>query len=217
MGIAERKEKEKVGLKKLILQAALDVYLENGYEDTTVRNIAERIEYSPTTIYLYYKDKDAILYALHQYGFQLLAQKLDAHGPITDPYERLLAMGREYIDFALNNLALYDLMFIKKAPILALEMGNHKWSEGIAAFERLKETVNECSDQGILNLGDVETASFVIWSAMHGMCALYIGGRCLMVLSEERRGDILRIGFENFLGILAQLKNENANAKTITH
>ncbi|MBK7338149.1 MAG: helix-turn-helix transcriptional regulator [Saprospirales bacterium] len=61
MGINERKEREKVELRGLILKGAMEVFLEEGFENTSIRRIAERVEYSPGTIYVYFKDKDEIL------------------------------------------------------------------------------------------------------------------------------------------------------------
>ena len=58
MGIPDRKEREKQELRDLILKEARALFLEEGFEKTSLRKIAERIEYSPTTIYLYFKDKN---------------------------------------------------------------------------------------------------------------------------------------------------------------
>ena len=55
-------------MKKLIIDAALRMFVEDGYEKTSIRNIADKIEYSPGTIYLYYKDKDELLYAVQKDG-----------------------------------------------------------------------------------------------------------------------------------------------------
>ena len=69
MGITDRKEREKQELKDLILKEAKAVFLEEGYEKTSIRKIADRIEYSPTTIYLYFKDKSELLLELHKQSF----------------------------------------------------------------------------------------------------------------------------------------------------
>jgi AcrR family transcriptional regulator len=66
MTIANRKERQKEELRGKILEAAKALFIERGFEETSIRNIAEKIEYSPTTIYLYFKDKDDIFYSLHQ-------------------------------------------------------------------------------------------------------------------------------------------------------
>ena len=74
MTISTRKERQKEELRGKILQAAKELFMKKGFEDTSIRNIAEKIEYSPTTIYLYFKDKDDIFCELHKEGFILLNQ-----------------------------------------------------------------------------------------------------------------------------------------------
>ncbi|MFN4254387.1 MAG: PfkB family carbohydrate kinase, partial [Saprospiraceae bacterium] len=64
MGVIQRKEREKEEMRRRILDAAIHLFRERGYQATSLRNIAEAIEYSPATIYLYFKDKNAILFAL---------------------------------------------------------------------------------------------------------------------------------------------------------
>ncbi|MCC6839251.1 MAG: helix-turn-helix transcriptional regulator, partial [Flavobacteriales bacterium] len=55
MNIAARKAQEKEDLKRAILNAARELFLERGYDRTSMRMIAQRIAYSPTTIYIYFK------------------------------------------------------------------------------------------------------------------------------------------------------------------
>src|SRR5436190_10555635 len=114
MGVAERKERHKEELKKEILEAAKSLFTQGGYDATSIRNIAEKIEYSPATIYLHYKDRDEIMHALHQEGFKMLVSYLSVIGTIADPFERLKAMGRAYIKFAMENPDMYDLIFVLK-------------------------------------------------------------------------------------------------------
>ncbi len=61
MGIKERRDIEKAGMKKKIKAAAIGLIEQEGYEKLSIRKIAAKIEYSPTTIYLYYKDKAEII------------------------------------------------------------------------------------------------------------------------------------------------------------
>ena len=74
MGIAERKEKQKSDIKKMILEASMKLFVEEGFENVTIRKIADIIQYSPTTIYLYFKDKNEIFYSLHELGFQKMGE-----------------------------------------------------------------------------------------------------------------------------------------------
>src|SRR6185369_9482851 len=121
MTIATRKERQKEELKGKILEAAKDLFMQRGFEETSIRNIAERIEYSPTTIYLYFKDKDDIFYALHREGFVVLNQYFRALEHVTEPFERLKAICKAYITFAIENKEFYDLMFIIRSPMKSLD------------------------------------------------------------------------------------------------
>lgn len=206
MGIAERKEREKEDLKRRILDAARSLFLEHGYDRTSMRMIAERIEYSPTTIYLYYKDKDAIFHALHGEAFQLLGSHFATLASVADPLERLKTMGRVYLRFAVEHPELYDLMFIMKAPIQSLEEEQHLWEEGMAVFGVLKNTVQACMKAGLLRKSDVEVTSFLIWSTVHGMAALEVRNRCYKVISEPLRETILEKSLGLFTKWLDQLK-----------
>jgi AcrR family transcriptional regulator len=178
MGINERKEREKEELQKSILTAAREVFLEKGFDQTSIRSIAQKIEYSPTTIYLYYKDKDAILYALHTEGFNLLGSKMEVLNMVENPLERIKAMGRVYIQFAMDHPDYYDLMFVQKSPMNKLDEDHDVWKEGQTTFDGLKYSVQQCMDQGYLPFTDVEAGSYLLWATLHGMCNLYDRGRC---------------------------------------
>ena len=207
MGIIERKEKEKQDLRKRILDAAMQVFLEKGYEDTSIRNIAERVEYSPTTLYLYFKDKDAIFLALHDNGFCILNEKMTVLQYVSDPFERLKAMGRIYIEFALNNKELYDLMFMRQAPLDAMECDDEQeWKQGQTAFDGLKLTIAGCMEMGYMKHDSVEIAAFVVWSAIHGMCALHIANRCMKVMPDLSREEIVNMGYESYIRMLEAMK-----------
>lgn len=187
MTIATRKERQKEELRTKILEVAKALFIERGFEETSIRNIAERIEYSPTTIYLHFKDKDDIFYALHQEGFVLLNQYFRVLQNVEDPFERLKAITRAYIDFALENREFYDLMFISRSPMNALTREDEKWEEGNKAFGALIGTVVECQQKGYFAGIDPEILSFTCWSMVHGVCALEIRGRCSIITEENQK------------------------------
>ena len=149
MSVADRKAREKEALKMLILKGAKKLFLEKGIEQTTIRNIADEIDYSVGTVYVYFKDKNAILHDLHSIGFQELGGYFKDLFEIKDPMERLRKMGFVYIKFALENQEMYDLMFNVKAPMEFLENSNNEdWNEGVVTFNHVKNTIKECIDKG---------------------------------------------------------------------
>ncbi|UII31168.1 TetR/AcrR family transcriptional regulator [Fulvivirga ulvae] len=183
MGIAERKAKEKEELKKLILQAAKKLFAEKGIEQTTIRNIANAIEYSVGTVYVYFKDKKEILHELHTQGFKQLGGDMRVLFNVSDPMERLKALGRVYLQFSIENQDMYDLMFHMKEPIECLE--SQEWSEGCATFDVLRTTVNECMENGHFKGHQLEPLTFAIWSTVHGMASLHIAQRVERVNLKE--------------------------------
>ena len=58
MGILERKEKQREEIRKMILEASMQLFVKEGFENVSIRKIADLIEYSPTTLYIYFKDKN---------------------------------------------------------------------------------------------------------------------------------------------------------------
>src|ERR687883_454319 len=73
MGIKERHERDREAVRRAILDAARELFVREGYQNVSIRKIAERIEYSPAAIYGYFPSKDDIFFALAEEGFHLLA------------------------------------------------------------------------------------------------------------------------------------------------
>src|SRR3954470_15008431 len=73
MGIKERQERDREAVRRAILDAARDLFVTEGYQNVSIRKIAERIEYSPASIYSYFESKDDIFFELAEEGFRLLS------------------------------------------------------------------------------------------------------------------------------------------------
>ena len=174
MGPRERREREREEIRTRILDAARELFVSEGVESVTMRRIADRIEYSPTAIYFHFRDKDALLAELCDYDFRAFSQNFAAVARIPDPVERLRQAGRTYVEFGLKHPSHYRLMFMtpKSAEAKTIEKGNPE--EDAYAF--LKAILADLKKEGHLRdeLGDVELAAQVIWSAIHGLVALEI-------------------------------------------
>ena len=184
MGISERKERELMQMKNRILDTAMRLFLDDGFENVTIRGIAKAIEYSPATIYLYYKDKNEILYALHSKGFDMLHEKQSKVLAIRDPWKRLREHGRIYLAFAIENPEYYDLMFIMRGPAEKIKE-KEKWESGLRSFDLLKDNVRQCMDAGYIKKGSPDVAAFAFWSLTHGLASLVIRDRCIMFPEDK--------------------------------
>lgn len=170
----ERRAREKQALRQTIIDAAEELFLEYGYEGFSLRHVAERIGYSPGTIYLHFADKDALLFTLCYEGFVAFGNALQtAYDSTDDVAERVRLLGETYIKFALDNQANYQLMFMQRADFLT-----DKQLEGveppISSFDILQKAVAEAIEAGLIRQGEVRLTSSVIWAAIHGACALAI-------------------------------------------
>jgi AcrR family transcriptional regulator len=202
MGIAERKEREKQEMRDRILQGAIDMFLTEGYEKTSIRNIAERIEYSPATIYLYYKDKDQLLYDVQHMAFDKLSEVFAREATSENPMERLRQISRAYMKFGRENQAMYDLMFIIRAPMNVVEK-HEAWENGNDAFAFLVNCISDCMKQGLVRFKDPMVAALSVWSFTHGLLSLDI--RCrfkVMGMNEEQLYKTMETAIDEYLEMI---------------
>src|SRR6266478_3979469 len=117
MGVKERRARQKKFLRQEILDAASELFVRDGYENVSMRRIADRIEYSPTTIYLYFKDKAELLENICNETFSKLSQRLSRimEQP-GEPVERLKRGLIAYIEFGLENPHHYRSTFMMPIP-----------------------------------------------------------------------------------------------------
>lgn len=189
MGIKERKELEKQEMRKLILDNAMKLFFEKGFENITIRHIAEKIEYSPATIYLYFKDKDEIIYTLHREGFEKLYGWQQKILSIKDPLKRLHKHAEMYVSFALENPEYYDLMFIERAPFRTIKEMKCKdgmnWEIGMRSYDLLRKNIEDCMKAGVFQNTNIDVAAFSMWAYVHGIVSLIIRDRCTMFPEEH--------------------------------
>ncbi len=191
MGKIERKQRDKKEMVDNILDAAMKLFLSRGYKNVTIRKIADEIEYSPATIYLYFKDKEQMLFELQSRAFEKFHKAQMSVQTIEDPVQKLIAHGNIYIKFALENPEYYDLMFIMEQPAIKIHGEGHINAD---SFELLKQNVKECMDKGYLKSTNYEATAFSLWAFVHGVASLII--RRGMMFPIENKNDLINGAFE---------------------
>ncbi|HUI54499.1 MAG TPA: TetR/AcrR family transcriptional regulator [Bryobacteraceae bacterium] len=155
-----------------ILEAASQLFLEEGFENVSIRRIAEKIEYSPATIYLYFKDKAELIEAICEDFFEdLLAAITSAAEHETDPIQALKTGLRAYIEFSTAHPSHYMVLFGMPAKP-AEEISPH--DEGLQAFDLLRDRIRACLAAGVIAPQHVETAAQTTWMFVHGVTSLLI-------------------------------------------
>jgi AcrR family transcriptional regulator len=204
MGITERREREKEEVRKKILDAARELFEAEGYDKVTMRRIAEAIEYSPTTIYLHFEDKDDLVRALCHEDFGRLLEALSLLPPAADPIESIRQLGRAYVGFAVENPNQFRFMF----------MAAHRKDEthgpgdpGWRSFGALLELVKRAADAGRLRPMDPLTAAQVLWMNVHGIATALVTMPPAQWPHGPAAADLVEQVIENGLrGLLAEAK-----------
>lgn len=174
MGVQERRAREKKELRQEILDAARDMFVREGFENVSMRKIAEKIEYSPTTIYLYFRDKSDLLDCICEETFvRLIRKQVMLDQTVADPVERLERGLRVYIDFGLKHPNHYKVTFMNQS-ILNPELCPRSREMGQKAFGNLRGMLAECADKGLIEISDLDATAQAVWAMVHGLASLMI-------------------------------------------
>ncbi|MBV9515784.1 MAG: TetR/AcrR family transcriptional regulator [Mycobacteriaceae bacterium] len=171
MTIADRRARDRAARRRLIVATARRLAETEGWDAVTTRRLSTEIEYSQPVLYKHFPGMDAIAEAVAIDGFGELGDALrDAGSGGGRPADRLRRIAQAYVDFARDNPALYDAMFTRATTLrFAADDTPPQLS---AAFGGLRSAVEE-----ICGPADVDTASEVVWAALHGLATLSRSGR----------------------------------------
>lgn len=206
-------------MRRIILEAAKELFAKDGFENVSMRKIAARINYSPAALYRYFKNKEELLLSLKEEGLNRFIKMQDHLADIADPFERLLEGGRIYLNYARSEPEFYDLLFNRRAPSFC---DPEKWiGKPHSNFINFKKTVRQCLETGVLGDVSVEIAVASLWSSVHGLASLTAIGR-LQGNMPDLNMDTL---FEDVLAFITipqkervrmEMKNESARENTQT-
>src|SRR5215510_497804 len=179
MGIKERHERDREAVRRAILDAARDLFVQEGYQNVTIRKIAERIEYSPAAIYGYFPSKDDIFFALAEEGFRLL------HGDRVDDrtLERMPALERirtifsRFYEFSREHPQYFALMFVDRSvPRISREYERFSFARDVRAS--VIAEVQRCIASGALPpTTDPAAAMRIISAGLIGVATLRLSER----------------------------------------
>jgi AcrR family transcriptional regulator len=174
MGSADRRTRERAETRQMILDAAREMFVQHGYEATTMRAIAQKIEFTPTAIYHHFENKEALLRELCEADFRSLSAAFQRIGRIEDPIERLGRLGEAYVEFALDHPMQYQLLFMTRHPHVVERDPAAEPSEHAYAF--LLQTCAAAIATGRLRseFTDPDELAQIAWSSLHGLLALHI-------------------------------------------
>jgi AcrR family transcriptional regulator len=171
-----RRDRERAGTRQLILDAAREMFVSEGYEGTTMRAIAQRIEYTPTAIYHHFASKEALLQELCDQDFGALGRALHQIGGVADPVERVTLLGTAYVEFGLAQPMHYRFMFMTQRPPLVDNTSLRRGDPSEDAYAFLRDTCAELIVSGRTRpeCQDAEALAQILWAGLHGIISLYM-------------------------------------------
>lgn len=169
-------------MKKRILDTALELIIQDGFQQFSMRNLASRLGITATTIYNYYSNKDEINIMIRMHGFELLYNELErSYAKHTDPLARLKSMIRSYFKFGIQYPDYYDIMFNRRTPKYLDYVGTKM--EPIARTERettlrnyaiTEKAISELREEnGVFSSEQIMLKTIHMWSEAHGIISLY--------------------------------------------
>jgi len=159
-----------------IARAARRLLDKQGTEAVTMRRVAAAVGITPMAIYRHYPNRAALLNALADEGFEELAARLASKRLSGGIEERLTKLAGVYLDHALQNPRLFELMFLKPRAGARRYPRDFKAGRSPTA-NMLAQAVLEGIDSGHLRKDNPWEIVFEMGALSHGLIMLYFGGR----------------------------------------
>lgn len=155
-------------LRTALLRAAAELLVEQGEAAISLREVARRAQVSHNAPYRHFADREALLAALAEQGFSELLERMRVAAQRRQGQARLAALGRCYVDFALQRRGLFRLMFA----------GTVERSRYPALLEAAQELHRQLEQAVAALVADAEgIASLSAWSLVHGLAQLLLEGQ----------------------------------------
>jgi len=202
--IAERRGEEKERRRAEILDAAETLYAEKGWDALTVDQVARSARLSRALVYVYFRDKEELLFAIGERAMRLLRDRfletIAAHSLGMDQVE---AIGQAYMAYAHEYPHYFDFCSRFHAHSVALDPGSHEGACRLAGDEAIGAVV-QAIEAGIRDgsirpdVGDPRLLAMTLWAFTHGVIQLAMAKG-----SDLERFGITIPNFSNYaLGLL---------------
>lgn len=179
MGVSDRRARQRHALRQQILDAARDILVTEGFGALSMRKVATRIEYSPTAIYLHFKDKQSLVAELCEETFAKLVREMSTLPSASrDPLVCLRRGLERYVRFGLRYPEHYLAAFVIPNNVAADDDTRARLhapeSSGMRALGILRQIVAECVHKKKITAADIDVTTRALWAGAHGITSLLI-------------------------------------------
>jgi AcrR family transcriptional regulator len=179
-----------------ILAAACELYLAEGLDGFSMRKLGRRVGVTAPALYRHFASREEVLLALVSESHRVLGQYLYRALSGRTPNERMTLAGEGYLDFALENPMLYDILHLSPSVLGVDVLPENVADQACATGQFWMDRVRESVDAGLLRPCDPEELGVTLWAHAHGLISLYLRGSLEMseaTFREVYRGSGARI------------------------
>jgi AcrR family transcriptional regulator len=173
MGLKERREREKEGRRREILNAARKMLVDKGLNGASMNQIAQLAELGVATIYFYYRSKEELFAALQQEGLDLLYTKIeDATRKGKNNAEKIRKASLAYLRFSEENKDYFDIMnYFLSSPeeVFTSELKRQVDQRGEKILDLVVRMVEDGINKGEFRKVDSRNLSLLLWGTLHGL------------------------------------------------
>ncbi|RJP21545.1 MAG: TetR/AcrR family transcriptional regulator [Candidatus Abyssobacteria bacterium SURF_5] len=208
MGVIERKEREKQARRQAILDAARECFFRNGFDATTISHIAETVELSTGTLYLYFRNKEEIYVSILEEGLDILYTLMKkSEPPHATAREIVQGYANAYYQFYTDYGQYFDIMFFLRRPdkqiLLEGELKEKLERKSLKCLSLLESAIKQGIAEGDYRVVNPYEASRVLWGTMNG----------LMLIHEKRTEEITKQKLPRLIQVAVSLLLDGIRAK----
>lgn len=159
-----------------ILTCARDLYVEEGLGALSMRGMAERLGVTAPALYRHYENKERVLADLVGEAYRVLLGHLSRALEGDSPWERFRRAGEGYLEFAVEEPRLYQVLYAAPDIIGVGELPEETAAQACAIGQFWDDRVRECMDAGLLERGDPAEVSATLWAHAHGLVSIWLRG-----------------------------------------
>lgn len=202
MGIAERKEREKLQRREDIIDAAEKVFFSRGFETATMDEVAVEAELSKGTLYLYFKSREDLQFAVFMRGMEHLLKMMRDHlGDGDNGYRRLLGLADAFVRFSRDYRNYFNLLMHYESSRMGMLKINEEQLQVYLKEQSPLALVGEQVALGIMDgsLRDdlpAEVFSATLWSQMLGVLIVLNSKADLYEVFNLKADEIIRTHLE---------------------
>ncbi|HEV2149458.1 MAG TPA: TetR/AcrR family transcriptional regulator [Longimicrobiaceae bacterium] len=165
------------GLRAATLDTTRTLLVRDGYENLSMRKIARAVGCSVSSIYLYFANKDQLVHALIDEGFQRWYDVVaEAAGAPGTPPERLELHCRKYVQFGLENPEYYEIMYLLH-PNKMERIPKEMFRRAARSMDILAQLVHECAPDAFRSAEEARIHAHVVWAILHGVVSTLLAAR----------------------------------------